>query len=692
MDQHKYTNNLVHETSPYLLQHAHNPVNWHAWGHAALQKAKEEDKPVLVSIGYSACHWCHVMERESFEDEETARIMNEHFINIKIDREERPDIDHIYMDAVQAITGSGGWPLHVFLTPGLKPFYGGTYFPPKPMASRNSWQQILLAVANAYKEKRGEITEQAESLTRHLQASNKLSLRPGNLSAVYETADAIAGNLIQIADKEWGGFGQAPKFPHTFSILYLLRYYFFTGNEASLKVATASLDKMMMGGMYDHVGGGFCRYSTDRRWQIPHFEKMLYDNALLIDVYTEAYQVTKNTLYANVAQETIKFIEAELTGPEGGFYSALDADSEGIEGKYYTWDKQEIDALLGKDSEIFCRLFHVSEAGNWEGTNILWQPETMETIASEYGMDKQGLWNFIENAKAILLTARQKRIKPGLDNKVLLPWNALMIIALCKAYAAFGREDYLNLAKNNIAFIEKFLFNMNTGGLLHSWNKTPGPQPAFADGYATLIKAYIFMSQATANEDYLWKARLLCERCIELFSDAEGLFFYFTSEGQADILLRKIELYDGATPSGNALMAENLLKLSVYFDVPAWRQRSENMILSMTVFSEKYAVSFGRWSLNILLLVYGLKEIVVMAGNYPFLVKQVLSEYIPHRLMQATGWPSEGWPLLKGKVILSNQTKIYICESYNCLEPATSIEEFKNQLYSARDKKVNRLA
>lgn len=680
MTQHKYTNNLIKETSPYLLQHAHNPVNWYAWGEDALKKAKEENKPVLVSIGYSACHWCHVMERESFEDEATAQIMNENFINIKIDREERPDIDHIYMDAVQALTGSGGWPLNVFLTPDLKPFYGGTYFPPKPMMNRNSWQQVLLAISKAYNERSGEIAEQAETLTQHLQKTNNWNLNSAAFHADKATTNAIAENLIKAADAQWGGFGQAPKFPQTFSILFLLRHYFFSGNGQSLQTALLSLDKMMMGGIYDHLGGGFCRYSTDRRWQIPHFEKMLYDNALLLDVYTEAYQITKNNAYAKVVAETISFIETELTDPEGGFYSALDADSEGVEGKYYTWNKQEIDELLGKDSEIFCRVFNVSETGNWENTNILWQPEAPESVAASLEINKEELAPLLEKTKSILLKARQERVKPGLDNKVLLSWNALTVIALCKAYAVFGNEAYLKLAKNNIAFIETKLFHPNTGVLLHSWNKTANPQQAFADDYAAIIKAYILLAQVTTNNDYLLKAKALCEKCIEFFSDNDNRFFYFTPRNQEDVLLRKIELYDGATPSGNALMAENLLKLSVYFDMPEWRQRSEDMILGMANFGEKHPVSFGRWNLNMLLLVYGLKEIVVMADDYASLVQKILQEYIPLKVIQSAGQPDEGWPLLKGKVILPNQTKIYICEDYNCLQPAGSFEEFKNQL------------
>lgn len=680
MNEHKHTNNLINETSPYLLQHAHNPVNWYAWGQEALKKAAEEDKPILVSIGYSACHWCHVMERESFEDEVTAQIMNEHFVNIKIDREERPDIDHIYMDAVQAITGSGGWPLNVFLTPGLKPFYGGTYYPPRPAFNRSSWQQVLHAVAVAYREKRNEIAAQSENLTRHLQSQNVLNLTKE--AAVFDknTTNVIADNLVQLADKEWGGFGQAPKFPQTFSVLYLLRYYWLTGNTTTLDVATSGLDKMMMGGIYDHLGGGFCRYSTDRRWQIPHFEKMLYDNALLTDAFTDAYQLTRREDYARVIKETIGFMQNELTSPEGGFYSALDADSEGIEGKYYTWNRQEIDILLRDESDLFCSVFDVSENGNWEDTNILWLPESLESVAEKLEVSKEKLVNSLDNSKHILFHARQKRIRPGLDNKILLSWNALTITSLCKAYAALGDELYLRLAEKNILFIEKHLFNTGTGSLLHSWNKIANRQAAFLDDYATLARAYIYLHEVTQNNNYLLKARLLTEKVIENFSDEENCFFYFTPKDQKDILLRKKEIYDGATPSGNSVMAENLFKLSVIFDIPGWKQRAERMLVNISRVAEKYPVSFGNWCLMMLTSVYGLKEIVVATENYQALLQQVLQEYIPFKIVQASSVQNNDWPLLKGKVILPNQTKIYICENYNCLQPATSFEEFKNQL------------
>jgi uncharacterized protein YyaL (SSP411 family) len=675
----KFTNHLINETSAYLLQHAHNPVDWFPWDNEALNKAKEEDKPILVSIGYSACHWCHVMERESFEDEETAAIMNSKFINIKIDREERPDLDHIYMDAVQTITGSGGWPLNVFLTPDLKPFYGGTYYPPVPAFNRSSWKQVITAVADAYQTKKNEIKEQAQNLTEHLLNINEFgkinNAEAGNWND--ESLKIIADNLLKNADNEWGGFGHAPKFPQTFSLLFLLRHFYFTKNEAALKQAIISLDKMMMGGIYDHIGGGFARYSTDKRWQIPHFEKMLYDNALLIDVYTEAYQLTQKKEYADVVNETIQFIKNEMTSAEGRFYSALDADSEGEEGKYYTWGKKEIDGLLGNDSEIFCTVYDVKESGNWEHINILWMAGNLETVVKKFNLKKSELEELLKKTKQVLFEARQKRIRPLLDTKVLLSWNALMVKSLCKAYGAFAKKEYLNMAEKNIQFIEKNLQAENE--MYHSWNKTLNRQPAFLDDYTALIQAYIFLSQVTTNNEYLLKAKMLAQKVIEDFSDEENIFFYFTPAKQTDVIIRKKEMYDGATPSGNTLMAENLFMLSLYFDMAEWKLRAAKMLQGMAGIVQKHPLSFGYWALNLQAFVNGFKEVVITGKEHLSFTKEILEQYIPVKVMQSSGDENNHWPLLRGKNF-SIGTYIYLCEDYKCLNPVKTTEEFKKQL------------
>ncbi|HNU15607.1 MAG TPA: thioredoxin domain-containing protein, partial [Chitinophagaceae bacterium] len=402
----EHTNQLINETSPYLLQHAHNPVNWYPWGDEALNKAKQENKPILVSIGYAACHWCHVMERESFEDETTAKLMNDHFINIKIDREERPDLDHFYMDAVQAMTGSGGWPLNVFLTPETKPFYGGTYFPPQRAFNRPSWQETLYGVIQAFRERRHEIDAQAENLTEHLAKSNEFGVSGSSVTDDFFTNDKTDDsfqNLMRSADRQWGGFGKAPKFPQTFSIQFLLRYYYTSKNEKALNQALLSLDKMIDGGIYDQVGGGFARYSTDAEWLVPHFEKMLYDNALLVAVLSEAFQLSKKERYREVIDETMAFIQRELLSPEKGFFAALDADSEGIEGKFYVWSLDEIHEILGADATDFCEYFDITEQGNWEHTNILWVKRPIEDFAVSRNVSVDELKRKLESGKKALL-------------------------------------------------------------------------------------------------------------------------------------------------------------------------------------------------------------------------------------------------------------------------------------------------
>ncbi len=676
-------NKLINETSPYLLQHAHNPVEWHPWGEEALELAKTKDKPLLVSIGYSACHWCHVMERESFEDEATAQLMNDYFVNVKIDREERPDLDHIYMDAVQNMTGSGGWPLNVFLTPAGKPFYGGTYFPPSRAFNRASWKEILQAVHEAYRDRKDQVVAQAENLTSHLINSNTFGMaKPGETgeNAIFDKKNLtqIAENILQQADTEWGGFGNAPKFPQTFSIQFLLRHYYFTGQDASLKQALLSLDKMMQGGIYDHLGGGFARYSTDTRWLAPHFEKMLYDNALLISVLAEAYQLTGDSKYADIIHDTLGFACREMFSPENGFYSALDADSEGVEGKYYVWDKQEIEALLGEGSKLFCTVYDISEKGNWEHTNIIWLPKPLKEQIALLNFDEITAKERLKHSREILFAARAKRIRPGLDDKILTGWNALMITACCKAFAALATPVYLQMAEDCMLFLENKCIHQ--GEWKHTYKNNIAKHPAFLDDCAYLIQAYINLQEITGNQAYLVKAKQLAEKTISAFSDEEGLFFYFTHSGQADVVIRKKELYDGATPSGNAVMACNLHYLSIVFDIAAWRRRAEMMTASLGQAIIKHPVSFGCWASVIQNITEGMSEIAVVGPDALALTAELNSSYIPCKVLQSSSGRLSSFPLLADKTLQKGETKLYLCKNYQCNLPVASVSDFMDLL------------
>jgi len=676
---HLHTNRLIHESSPYLLQHAHNPVNWFPWNEEAFEKAIKEDKPVLVSIGYAACHWCHVMEKESFENSEIASIMNEHFINIKVDREERPDVDHIYMDAVQAMTGSGGWPLNVFLTPDKKPFYGGTYFPPQKVFNRPSWKDVLLSIANAYKNQKEEILEQAQNLTLHLQNSNLIEpsqsnediFKPSNVDLAFNT-------IMKSADREWGGFGRAPKFPQTFTISFLLRYFDITKNDEALNQALLSLDKMVYGGIFDQIGGGFARYSTDTEWLAPHFEKMLYDNALIVSTLSEAYQLTQNETYKMVIEESLGFVERELMHVSGGFYSALDADSEGEEGKFYVWDYNEVKEILKEDFELFADFFDITERGNWEHKNILRVLKPKDQFIEEKDVSRQKLDSIIKTGKEKLLTQRAKRVHPGLDDKIILGWNALMNIAYSKAYAATSNFHYKAVAERNMQFLLS-AYSDQTELLKHTWKNGQPKYPAFLDDYAYLIAALIELAQITGSLQYLDKAKVLTETVIENFGDPTSPIFFYTHKAQADMLIRKKELYDGATPSANATMAYNLYRLSIFFNKSEWRNRSEQMIRSIAAVSIKYPTSFGVWLSFLFEILSGTKEIVILGKDWENYVQKILGIYISHKLVQAAEIPIPGYPLLSNKPEIS-ETRIYLCENYACRNPVNTLQEFVSLL------------
>jgi uncharacterized protein len=670
-------NRLARETSPYLLQHAHNPVDWYPWGEEALQRARRESKPILVSIGYSACHWCHVMERESFEDADTARFMNEHFVNIKIDREERPDLDHIYMDAVQAITGSGGWPLNVFLTSDGRPFYGGTYFPPRPVYNRPSWKEVLAGVARSYRERKEEIEEQAGSLTRHVADAGSFGIGPkaGDVSAADnpfspETLRQIRDQLLATADRKGGGFGGAPKFPQTFSIRYLLHYHYFTGDADALDQACLSLDKMIAGGIFDQLGGGFARYSTDGEWLVPHFEKMLYDNALLVIVLSEAFQLTGKSVYREVIELTMSFINNELSNGQGAFYSALDADSEGIEGKYYVWDKAEIDHLLGADAALFCAYYGVTEEGNWEGKNIL-------VRGMEFPTDP-GVAERLEAARVRLLEHRGRRIRPALDDKVLLGWNALMNIACSKAFAALGKEEYRDRAVGNMRFLRTRLKGEGIHFYYHSY-KEGAHIPAFLDDYAFLIAALLELQEITGESSYLLEAREVLREVIGHFGEEGTSFFYFTHDGQADLILRKKEIYDGAIPSGNSVMAFNLLYLSMLFDEPAWADRSRRMAEAIRRMVTGYPGSFGIWATLYQALTYTIPEIAITARRPENARKEFLSQLIPYRVFQSSAQENTHFPLLRDKPA-GEEPQYFLCENYACQLPVNELSALIRRL------------
>ncbi len=675
-----HTNRLINETSPYLLQHAHNPVDWFPWGEEALQKAKTENKPILISIGYSACHWCHVMEKESFEDKDVAALMNQHFINIKIDREERPDLDHIYMDAVQVMTGSGGWPLNVFLTPSAKPFYGGTYFPPKKAYNRASWTDVLLGVANAFAERKNEVEAQAEGLTTHLLNANTFGDPYNKEKEVFtnENAQLVFENLMKGADKKEGGFGRPPKFPQTFSIQYLLRYYQVFKNEEALQHACLSLDKMLYGGIYDQIGGGFARYSTDNEWLVPHFEKMLYDNALLIITLSEAYRITHYKRYEEAISQTMTFIEREMMSSEGGFYSALDADSEGEEGKFYVWSKAEIEETLGNDADLFCNYYNVTAKGNWEGNNILHVTVALDAFSKNNGYDEEALYQLLENCRKKLLIQRNKRIAPLLDDKILLGWNALMNTACSKAYAATGNERYRRLAIENMHFMLKGYSTGTKAVFYHTYKNGVARFNAFLDDYAFFIQALISIQEITGNSDYLIKASEITDHVLNEFADSDSPFFFFTAKNQSDIILRKKEIYDSAIPSGNSVMAGNLLYLSHVFDNSEWKLKCEQMIGTIEGLITRYPTSFGIWASQLLWLTKGVNEIVITGEKFNEILFDILHIFIPFSILQTSPVPNENFPLLKGKGFL-HPVLIYLCENNVCKPPITSLPSFIQQ-------------
>lgn len=674
-------NRLQHESSPYLQQHAGNPVDWYAWKSEAFERAEKEDKPILVSIGYSTCHWCHVMERESFENEEIAKLMNENFINIKVDREERPDVDQIYMDACQVFTGQGGWPLNCFLTPDGRPFYAGTYFPPHPAHSRPSWRQLLEYLTRVYREEREKVEKQADQLTARIRRTDEVFLEEDfSLETAAETSFSdedqhrIFNNMQQHFDKTHGGFGGAPKFPNTMPLEYLLAYAHHYGEQEALHQVGRSLDKMIRGGIYDQLGGGFARYATDRAWLAPHFEKMLYDNGLLVSLLADAYKVTKRPLYRETIEETLGFIRREMTSPEGGFYAALDADSEGEEGKFYVWDKSEIEEVLGPEAELFCEFYGVSSAGNWEGKNILWREKSLAAFAVEKGMEEAGLREQLKRNRELLLEHRSQRVRPGLDDKILLGWNALMASGYAKAYQALREPAYLVAARRNLDLLLERFRQGDGPALFHTYKGGNAQYDAFLDDYAFLIAALLDVYESSFEEQYLREAHRFAGYVRNHFMDEESGLFYYTGAEQTDVLMRKKELYDSAVPSGNSTMVHNLLRLSALFDDADMQREAVTMLGQLKEAIQKYPTTFAGWARATLSLAAPSWEIAVVGARALETAGALNEHFIPNHVMMAATDSDDRYPLLTGRPG-GDPPKIYICQQYACQRPVTEVDE-----------------
>ncbi|MEM1326488.1 MAG: thioredoxin domain-containing protein [Bacteroidota bacterium] len=681
-------NHLQHETSPYLLQHAHNPVDWYAWKPEAFERARQENKPILVSIGYSTCHWCHVMERESFENESVAAFMNKHFINIKVDREERPDVDQIYMEACQLINGSGcGWPLNCFLLPDGRPFYAGTYFPPQEMSNRPSWAQVLQRMTYMYNEEHENVEAQAQQLIDIINNSDTdsfkstIDLSTDATNFTKETLAKIYKRLEARYDRRDGGFGGAPKFPSTFALRYLLHYHYRTGEPEALHHVHFSLEKMIYGGIYDQLGGGFSRYTVDRAWQIPHFEKMLYDNALLVKLLAELHQYQPNELYQTAIAETLTFIEREMTHKDGGFYAALDADSEGVEGKFYVWQQSEIEELLDTETaQLFNKYYQVSKEGNWEDTNILYRNQSAQTFAKLRGLDIANFQAKMQSARAILLEARAQRIRPGLDDKILLDWNALMCTAYVKAYQALGHEEYKTAALRNIEFLfDHFPQQDHTLKLYHTYKDGQAQYDAFLNDYAYLIEALLHVYTLDFKTGYIDLAAQYADFVIAHFLDRDKSLFYFTSDEQDDLVTRKIDIYDSAMPSGNSVMIYNLQQLSILLDRADYRDLTTQMLQQVEKQMTQYAPSFANWSLALFSLLHGQKEIAILGKDAELIAQNILQQFLPQSILMASAHETDDYPLLKDKIAKDN-ILIYLCENYACQQPVEDVDIFLNMI------------
>ncbi|MDR6783066.1 uncharacterized protein YyaL (SSP411 family) [Pedobacter africanus] len=660
-------NSLIKASSPYLLQHAYNPVNWYEWGEEALQKARKENKLVLVSIGYSACHWCHVMERESFENHEVAEVMNRHFVCIKVDREERPDIDQIYMLAIQLMTGSGGWPLNCICLPDQRPIYGGTYF------RKDDWINVLQSVAGLWANEPDKARAYADRLTDGIKNAEKIIPDIKVEAYTRQHLTDIIEPWKRYFDMSEGGYNRAPKFPLPNNWQFMLRYSHLMADDATHVSALLTLEKMAMGGIYDHVGGGFARYSVDGNWHVPHFEKMLYDNGQLISLYAEAFQYSKSALFKEIAEETIAWLEREMTSAEGLFFSALDADSEGVEGKFYVWDKTEFEAVLGlEDADLLADYFGLTEEGNWEEeqTNILLRKFTEEECAEVKGLSIIDLLQKIKNAKARLLEARSKRVRPGLDDKCLTAWNAMAIRGLADCAIVFANPHYYATAKKAAVFI---LENLRTtdGGLYRNYKNGKASIAGFLDDYAFFIEALMALYAYDLDEQWLQEARRLSDYVLLNFEDTDGSMLFYTPGNGEVLIARKHEIMDNVIPASNSVMAQNLQKLGVVFDDDRCLLKAEAMLAAVLPRIKTYGSAYSNWAIQLLNEVFGINEIAITGEGFKTVKTEIDKHYIPNKI--TLGGTNSGLPLLKDKQ--SIETKIYICRNKVCQLPVSTAEE-----------------
>jgi uncharacterized protein len=684
---HKYTNKLINETSPYLQQHAHNPVDWYPWGEEAFERARKEDKPIFLSIGYSSCHWCHVMEHESFENEEIAELMNKNFICIKVDREERPDIDQVYMQYVQMTTGSGGWPMSVFLTPDQKPFYGGTYFPPDDRYGRPGFKRLLTAMSNFYQNDKAELKKKLEKVERVFIGQGEEPV--GNLDEkalpLRKDWDMALAQLADYYEPVYGGIGRAPKFPAVNVFSLFLREYKNSGKIKYLEMVEHTLQNMANGGIYDQVGGGFARYSVDEKWLVPHFEKMLYDNGQLVQLYLDAYLVTGKNFYLNIAEETLEFTLREMTSEEGGFYSSLDADSEGEEGKFYVWDKKEIDALLGEDAGIFNTFFGVTASGNFEGKNILNVVGSVEQISKKFNKPATGIESILKKGRSVLLKVREKRVRPGLDDKVITSWNGLMLSAFARAYQATRNEKYKKVVEKSVSFLEENL--IKDGKLMRTYKNGTAKYDAFIEDYAILTNALLDAYEAVFNPHYIALAIYLNDYANTHFWDDAGGGYFTASDQQEKLIKRMKDDSDNSLPAGGGMMLMNNLRLFSYTEKPGYYELSENILKKYGAQLTQNPYGYGSYLAGLDMFLEKPKEILIAkkAGqNIDAFLNVVFGSYRPNKVVMVledkAGYSALTASLIAGKKPIDGKTTAYVCQNFACSLPVFSEGELKRLL------------